>query len=42
MIGRDLREMHVDGERSPDDPSAMLPLLLLWAVLDGDSRILWL
>ena len=42
MIGRDLREMHVDGERSPDDPSAVLPLLLLWAALYGDSRILWL
>ena len=41
-IQRDLRGVQVDGVRCPDDPTAALPLLLWWAALDGDSRVLWL
>ena len=32
----------MDGVRCPGAPTAALPLLLWWAALDGDSRILWL
>ena len=39
---RDLQEVQVDGVRSANDPSAMLPLLLWWAALCGDSGVLWL
>ena len=42
MIRRDLQEVQVDGVRCPDDPTAVLPLLLWWAALDGDSWVLWL
>ena len=38
----DLRSVRVDGVRCPDAPTAALPLLLWWAVLDGDSRVLLL
>ena len=38
----DLKEVHVDGVRCPDDPSAVLPLLLWSAALDVDSWVLWL
>ena len=38
-IQQDLRGVHVDGVRCPDDPTAVLPLLLWWAALDGDSRV---
>ena len=38
----DLRGVRVDGVRCPGAPTAALPLLLWWAALDGDSRILWL
>ena len=31
----------MDGVRCPDEPTAALPLLLWWAALDGDSRVLW-
>ena len=41
-IQRDLRDVQVDGVRCPDDPTVVLPLLLWWAALDGDSRVLWL
>ena len=41
-IQRDLRDVQVGGVRCPDDPTAVLPLLLWWAALDGDSRVLWL
>ena len=30
------------GVRCPDAPSAALPLLLWWAALERDSRVLWL
>ena len=36
MILRDLQEVHVDGARCLDDPSVLLPLLLRWALLDGE------
>ena len=42
VIQRDLRGVHVDGVRCPNDPAAALPLLLWWARLDGDSPVLWL
>ena len=32
----------MDGVRCPGASTAALPLLLWWAALDGDSRILWL
>ena len=32
----------MDGVRCPGAPTAALPLLLWWAVVDGDSRVLWL
>ena len=38
----DLRDVQMDGVRCPDDPNAVLPLLLWWAALDGDSWALWL
>ena len=41
-IQRDLRDAQVDGVRCLDDPIAVLPLLLWWAALDGDSRVVWL
>ena len=31
-----------EGVRCPGAPTAALPLLLWWAALDGDSRVLWL
>ena len=42
VIRHDLREVQVDGVRCLDNPSVVLPLLLWWAALDGDSRVLWL
>ena len=41
-IQSDLKSVRVEGVRCPDAPSAALPLLLWWAALEGDSRILWL
>ena len=41
-IQGDLRSVRVDGVRCPDAQTAALPLLLWWAALDGDSRVLWL
>ena len=41
-IHRNLREVRVDGVRCPSELMAALPLLLWWAALDGDSRVLWL
>ena len=41
-IQSDLRGIRVDGVRCPDEPTAALPVLLWWAALDGDSRVLWL
>ena len=41
-IKHDLRDVHEGGVRRPDDPTTVLPLLLWWAALDGDSRVLWL
>ena len=41
-IQSDLKSVRVEGVRCPDEPSAALPLLLWWAALEGDSRILWL
>ena len=41
-IRRDLRDVQVDGVCCPADPTAALPLLLWWAALDGNSRVLWL
>ena len=41
-IHRDLRDVHVDGVRCPDAPTVVLPLLLWWVAVDGDSRVLWL
>ena len=38
----DLRSVRVEGVRCPGAPTAALPLLLWWAALDGDSRVLWL
>ena len=32
----------MEGVRCPDTPSAAVPLLLWWAALEGDSRVLWL
>ena len=32
----------MEGERCPGAPLAALPLMLWWAALEGDSRILWL
>ena len=37
-----LKSVRVEGLRCPGAPSAALPLLLWWAALEGDSRILWL
>ena len=37
-----LKSVRVEGVRCPGAPSAGLPLLLWWAALEGDSRILWL
>ena len=37
-----LKSVRVEGVRCPDAPSAALPLLLWWAALEGDSRVLWL
>ena len=42
VIHSDLRGVRVDGLWCPDEPTAALPLLLWWAALDGDSRVLWL
>ena len=41
-IQRNVRGVRVDGVRCPSEPTAALPLLLWWAALDGDSRVLWL
>ena len=41
-IQGDLRSVRVDGVSCSGAPTAALPLLLWWAALDGDSRILWL
>ena len=41
-IQGDLRSVRVDGVRCPGAPTAAVPLLLWWAALDGDSRVLWL
>ena len=38
----DLRSVRVEGVRCPDAPTAALPLLLWWAAVEGDSRVLWL
>ena len=32
----------MEAVRCPDAPLAALPLLLWWAALEGDSRVLWL
>ena len=40
VIRRDLYEIQVDGVRSPVVPCVVLPVLLWWAALDGDSHIL--
>ena len=37
-----LKNVRVEGVRCPGAPSAAMPLLLWWAALEGDSRILWL
>ena len=37
-----LKSVWVEGVRCPDAPTAALPLLLSWAALEGDSRVLWL
>ena len=41
-IQGDLRSVRMEGVRCPGAPTAALPLLLWWAALDGDSRVLWL
>ena len=41
-IQGDLRSVRVEGVRCPGAPTAALPLLLWWAALEGDSRVLWL
>ena len=41
-IQSDLKSVRVEGVRCPDAPSAALPLLLWWAALEGDPRVLWL
>ena len=35
-----LKSVRAEGVRCPGAPSAALPLLLWWAALEGDSRIL--
>ena len=37
-----LKSVRVEGVWCPGAPSAALPLMLWWAALEGDSRILWL
>ena len=37
-----LKSVRVEGVRCPGAPSAALPLMLWWAALEGNSRILWL
>ena len=37
-----LKSVRLEGVQCPGAPSAALPLLLWWAALEGDSRILWL
>ena len=37
-----LKSIQVEGVRCPGAPSAALTLMLWWAALEGDSRILWL
>ena len=32
----------MEGVRCPGAPTAAVPLLLWWAALEGDSRVLWL
>ena len=39
-IQGDLRNVQVEGVRCPGAPTAALPLLLWWAALEGDSRVL--
>ena len=41
-IKSDLKSVRVEGLQCGDAPSAALPLLLWWAALEGDSRVLWL
>ena len=41
-IQGDLRSVRMEGVRCPGAPTAALPLLLWWAALEGDSRVLWL
>ena len=41
-IQGDLKSVRVEGVQCPDAPTAALPLLLWWAALEGDSRVLWL
>ena len=41
-IQGDLKSVRMQGVRCPGAPSAAQPLLLWWAALEGDSRILWL
>ena len=41
-IQSELKGVGVEGVRCPEAPSAALPLLLWWAALEGDSRVLWL
>ena len=38
----ELKSVRVEGVRCPDAPTAALPLLLWWAAVEGDSRVLWL
>ena len=41
-IQGDLKSVRVEGVPCPDALLAALPLLLCWAALEGDSRVLWL
>ena len=40
-IQHHLRGVRVDGVWGPSEPTAAMPLLLWWAALDGNSRVLW-
>ena len=41
-IQGDPKSVWLEGVRCPDSPTAALPLLLWWAALEGDARVLWL
>ena len=41
-IQGDLKSVRLEGVRCPNAPTAALSLLLWWAALEGDSRVLWL